>query len=466
MKSIRRQLTRSLLGAILLLLGSGLAATYWVAREAAVEQFDDTLHAKALAVSTLTRSTRDGTKLEFTDRFFRGFDDDEARDFFTLWDGNDRVIARSEAVPKGTELPLRIGKIDKPQRWNLTLPNGKPGRAVGFRFKPRGEGRDGVEVKLVVASVRDELDETLWELLGMFVACGMLIAVGTVLIIPRVLRRGLKPLAALGDEVTRIDAASLGQRLGSAPLPAELQPIAERLNSLLARLDESFQRERRFSADLAHELRTPLAELRSAAECAIKWPETRGPETDRETLAIALQMETLVGHLLALTRAERSQPGGELQSVPLEALLAEVWRSFAARAAERQLAVTFSEPGAAAGTAAVRADPALLRAILVNLCDNAVAYATGGGAVSFAIERAGDTVALHIANTTDELAEEDVGRLFDRFWRKDGARTGGQHLGLGLSLAQSFAQAMGWKLTARLEPADGRVVFSLIGPAA
>jgi len=303
-------------------------------------------------------------------------------------------------------------------------------------------------------------------LLGMFVACGVLMSVGTVLIIPRVLRRGLKPLAALGDEVTRIDSASLGQRLGSAPLPAELQPIAERLNALLARLDESFQRERRFSADLAHELRTPLAELRSAAECAIKWPETRGPETDRETLAIALQMETLVGHLLALTRAERSQPGGELQSVPLEALLAEVWRSFAARATERQLAVTFSEPGAAAGTAAVRADPALLRAILVNLCDNAVAYATGGGAVSFAIERAGDTVALHIANTTDELAEEDVPRLFDRFWRKDGARTGGQHLGLGLSLAQNFAQAMGWKLTARLEPADGRVVFSLTGPAA
>jgi signal transduction histidine kinase len=462
MNSLRRQLTRHLLGATLLLLGGGLAAMFFAARDAAIDQFDFALRAKALALSTLTFATDDGVRVEFSDRFFRGFEDRKPRDFFELWSTMGQPIARSESLTRARELPRRAGTTTQPAYWNFNLPSGRPARAIGFVFHPKlragATPAAATDVQLVVATDRDELDDTLWQLVGLAAGCAVLLVVATLWIVPRVLRRGLQPLGQLGEQAAAIDARSLATRFDSAALPTELQPIARRLNDLLARLEASFERERRYSADLAHELRTPLAELRSAAECALKWPESREPSTDRDTLAIAQQMERLVGHLLALARSEHGQQGLVLETVPLEPLVRDVWRAFADRAAERRLAVAVSLVPTQAP-----ADTALLRSILANLFDNAVDYAPTGGAVTIAVGEAGGRPAIVVANDAPTFTRSDLPHLFDRFWRKEAARTGGQHVGLGLSLARSFAEAMGWTLTAALD--GSRLTFTL-GPAA
>ena len=463
MTSLRQQLTRNLLAATLVLLGGGLLAVYLFARAMVVEQFDAALRAKAFAVSTLTRVAAGGVSLAFNDRFLRGFDDDKARDFFQLWDAGGATIARSESLKKRADLPRRFGKPDKPERWNFTLPNGRPGRAIGFAFRPRGEGpeaRDnGPEVRLVVASDREDLDERLWGLLGLSVGCAALLVLVTLWLIPRVLRRGLRPLDQLGEQAGAIHAGSLATRFHAGTLPAELQPIARRLNDLLARLEGSFERERRFSADLAHELRTPIAELRALAECALKWPDAREPAMDRETLAIARHMERLVAHLLALARGEQGHLALQIEPLAIDELVRDTWRGFAPRAEERGLAVHLA---LAPGTAA--ADRALLRSILVNLFDNAVDYTPTGGGIAIACARTAERVELTVSNTTVDLAADDVPRLFDRFWRKEAARSGGQHFGLGLPLARTFAGAIGWTLVARLEDGN-RLVFTLGGAA-
>jgi len=449
-KSIRRQLTRNLVMAVLLLLGGGLGALYYAARDEAIDQFDDALRAKALAVSTLTQRTRGGVRLEFSDRFFRGFDDDRARDFFMLWDRRGRVLARSESIrDKDDPLPLRTGSLNDPEHWNLTLPNGRPGRAIGFAFKPRGSGErsgDDAEVRLVVATNRRELDETLWELLGISAGCGLLLLGATLAIIPLVLWRGLRPLDALGESVRRIDADTLATRIAGDALPAELQPIAARLNDLLGRLEASFERERRFSADLAHELRTPLAELRSAAECALKWPDTRDAATDRDTLAIATHLERVVTHILALARGEQGQLAVSMEPVALDEFVPEVWRAFAARASGRGLDVAITTVPTTAA-----ADPALLRSILTNLFENAVDYTPAGGALSIAVESLPGAALVRVINPAPDFEPADAPNLFERFWRKEAARSGGQHVGLGLALSRTFARTMGWSLTAELD---------------
>jgi two-component system sensor histidine kinase QseC len=457
--SIRRQLTRQLLIAVLLLLGGGLGTLYYAARDEAIDQFDDALRAKALAVSTLTQRTRDGVQLEFSDRFFRGFDDDRARDFFVLWDRHGRVLARSESMGDGDrELPRRVGSIEDPKRWNLTLPTGRAGRAVGFAFKARGggerSGSDGAEVQLVVATNRGELDETLWELLGISAGCGILLLGATVAIIPLVLRRGLRPLDALGESVRRIDADKLATRITTEKLPAELQPIATRLNDLLGRLEGSFERERQFSADLAHELRTPLAELRTAAECALKWPETRDAATDHETLAIATHMERIVTHILALARGEQGQLGANVEPVALDALIQDTWRAFAERSAARKLEVTLSIERASAP-----ADPSLLRSILFNLFENAVDYTPTGGVLTIAVESGPPAALIRVSNAAPDFEPANISRLFERFWRSESARSGGQHVGLGLALSRAFARAMKWSLAADL--VERTLVFTL-----
>lgn len=462
MSSIRRQLTRNLLAATLLLLGGGLLAVYLLAREMVFEQFDATLRAKAFAISTLTRVGAGGVSVDFTDRFLRGFDADKPRDFFQLWDEQGRTLARSESLKKRGDLPRRFGKVQKPERWNFPLPTGRPGRAVGFAFKPRTDETRASDsapaVWLVVATDREDLEEVLWGLLGLSAGCAVLLIAATLWLIPRVLRSGLRPLDQLGDQAARINAESLAARFPTGEFPVELQPIAGRLNELLARLEQSFERERRFSADLAHELRTPIAELRSAAECALKWPDARDPATDRDTLVIAQQMEALVARMLALTRGEQTQIAVAAEPVALEPLVREVWRTFAARAAERRLAVSF-----ALAPLIANADAALLRSVVTNLCDNAADYAPSDGEVRFSLEDQDGRVSLQVANPAPDLEAGDVDRLFDRFWRKEAARSDHGHVGLGLALARAFAAAMGWALTARLDE-RGWLVLSLTSP--
>ncbi len=447
MISLRRLLTRRLLGTTLGLLGLGLAILLAVASYAIVHQFDLALRTKALAISTVAVVTADTVRVEFTDRFLQGFDDENPRDYFQLWLPDGTTLARSESLGRA-ELPHRVGRIDAPRYFLCTLPNGRPGRALGFVFKPkqaRGVSRP-VEVELVVASDREDLDETLLQLFSLAAGCGVLLLGTTLWVVPRVLRRGLQPLDRLGEQAARIDAGSLAARFSVGDLPEELQPIGGRLNDLLARLEQSFERERRFSADLAHELRTPIAELRNLAECALKWPESRDAATDSETLAIARHMESLTTTMLALARGRQDQLAGPAETIALAPLVEEVWRSFASRAETRRLEVNF-----ALAPADVVADPVLLRSILGNLFDNAVDYTAEGGAISINLESSGSGFALGVANPAGNLEAVDVAKLFDPFWRKEAARSGGQHFGLGLSLARTFAAALGWTLTASLD---------------
>ena len=456
MNSLRRQLTRELSGVLVVLFGVALLGLYGVMHQKLTKSFDVALEARALGISALAELEKDRVEVDFSDKIMRGFSAGKARSYFELRGPNGTIVARSLSL-QGNSLPRPPGgATEKAAFWDFTLPNGRPGRAVSFNFKPKAANARlemaAVLAELVVVSDREDLDETLGGLLVSVVACAGLLLAAVFFVVPRVLKRGLHPLERLGVQAAAIDAGSLGARFAEEGLPVELRPIAGRLNELLARLEISFERERRYSADLAHELRTPLAELRSLAECALKWPEARDAEADRDTLAIALQMEALVTQLLALARGERGQLAAQRESVELASLVAAVWRPFAESASVRGLQVELSvSPGS------ILADSVLLRSILANLFDNAVDYAPSGGTITVT---GGPTGGLRVSNTAaGDLTADDLAHFFDRFWRKEVARTGGEHSGLGLNLARTFAAAMGWQLTAALE--NGRVVFTL-----
>ncbi len=459
MKSIRRRLARELLGAALTVFGAGLLALYFAARHTAIAQFDDALQVKAHAICTMTLPTPAGVKLFFSNRFMRGFDKRTPHDFFEIWD-HGCPLARSGSLGEGA-LPPNFGTLAAPLIWDLRLPTGESGRAIGFTFRPRDPVADRVEqpeLQIVVAVERAPLDAKLVHLLWLVIACAVVLAAATLWFVPRALRRGLRPLHQLGEHAAHIDACSLSTRFPTQGSPAELQPITDRLNELLARLEASFERERRFSADLAHELRTPLAELRSLAECALKWPDTRNVSTDRETLAIARQMEQMVAHMLALARSEHGQLTAQVEPVALDEIALRVWQNCTERAAARRLRVTVTTVPTPS-----EADPVLLGSIIANLCDNAIDYSPPYGEIDVAVAAVDGRAALRITNTTADLEAADVSRLFDRFWRKEKSRSGGTHLGLGLPIARTFAEAMGWSLTAASDHSQ-HLTFTLASP--
>jgi signal transduction histidine kinase len=451
MRTIRQQLTRKLLFGFALLLGAGGFGVYFSTRTALLKQFDATLRAKATAISTVTEQNGKRVEVEFSDRFMREFGERVATDFFEVWLSDGSVLRRSESLG-ASDLWRLFGTFDKPKLWNCPLPSGFAGRAIGFKFLPRVVRPERLstaprEIVLVVASDRRGLDRTLATLGCVLFGCGVLLLAATMLLVPRVLRDELAPLNELADQAARVNADSLATRFSTDSMPAELRPISSRLNDLLARLEQSFERERQFSADLAHELRTPIAELRSLAELALKWPEAREAETDREVLAVAVQMEGLVTRLLALLRSERGQLPVALERVALGPLVEKVWRTFAKRAASKQLKVVRD----VAEKAEFETDPVLACSILANLVDNAIEYTPAGGLVRIEGEVGTRQINLRVSNTVENLTADDLPKLFDRFWRKDLARAGSEHSGLGLPLARAFARALGGELAASLD---------------
>jgi signal transduction histidine kinase len=472
MSTIHQQLTRKLLLGFALLLGCGGLAVYFSVRAALLKQFDATLRAKAMAITTVTQQRGNRIEVGFTDQFMREFDERVATDFFQMRRADGTTIKRSESL-NILDLPSRLGTLEHPKFWNLRLPSGAGGRAIGFRFTPRMEKDEkkdeeknerrrpvAIEVSLVVASERGTLDATLATLGLVLAGCGAFLLAATLLIVPRVLRRELTPLDRLADQASRINADSLASRFPIDSLPGELAPISSRLNDLLARLEQSFERERRFSADLAHELRTPIAELRSLAELALKWPETRDPETDADVLAAAIQMEGITVRLLELLRSERGQLISTREAVLLAPLAESLCQPFSGKVAEKQLKLIRNLPD----DAEIESDPVLLRSILTNLVDNAVEYTPPGGKICIDAGIGSGYFTVRVVNTTQQIDRSDLTRFFDRFWRKDANRSGNQHSGLGLSLALAFAQALDYELTAALD-GQSRLVMTLSGPA-
>ena len=453
MKSIKRTLAAGLLLGFGLLLGGGGLLIYFLTRNALTHRFDAKLRVEALTIITFTRQERDRVSVRFTDRYIREFDADVATEFFQVWYPNGKSIERSDSL-KRDDLPQRFGTLDQPEYWNLTLPNGRPGRGIGLRFVPQPDRKDreayqpDLQVGLVVAGDRRDLDQALVALRHALLGVGVAGAAATFLIVTLTLAQGLAPLQRVADQAAQINALSLRSRFPTGGLPVELMPICNRLNELLARLEFSFRRERSFSADVAHELRTPIAELRSLAELGLKWPadDQASAAAFKDTLAIARQMESIVTHLLAITRCEAGKHSMTPEPVDVPGLIHDLWRPFAPRAAEHHLQVTFHLPP----SHTIESDRAMLSSILSNLFDNAVTYTPRRGSVRIAFRQEHSVHRFTVINSVTDLVPEDLTNLFERFWRKDASRSASEHSGLGLSLCKAFADTLGMTLHAQL----------------
>jgi two-component system heavy metal sensor histidine kinase CusS len=480
MKSLRSRLTAGLLIGTSLLLAAGGFVLHRVISSRLRRDYDAALIAKARSLASLTEIDSGRVWLQFTDDVMPGFASRHQPDYFQIWLAGGPVIERSRSL--GTrDLPRSGGgPLDRPVLSDLTLPDGRRGRKVEISFRPLSEKEenrlrdhaqssgpsDAAEapaVTLVLAQGREELEAFLLSLQVTLALAAIGLLAGTAVLVRGVLGVGLAPLDNLGLRLESLGAESLGETLEIAGAPAELVPMIRHLNGLLARLNESFAREKAFSANLAHELRTPLAELRAVAEVALKWPDepSSGLEALAEIRAVGLQMESVVVNLLALARCEEKQSPwqtSQASEVPLHELAANCWSVLASKAEARGMELHLDVPE----DLAVITDRDKLALILANLFSNAIAHGTPGCAVSCSGTAAGREFALRISNSAGALTQEDLPRIFDRFWRKDPSRSGGQHTGLGLALVAALCELLELRKTVRLD--GSRFEITLCGP--
>ena len=253
--------------------------------------------------------------------------------------------------------------------------------------------------------------------------------------------RSLRPV----DEMTRaartIGASNLGERLSVPPAKDELRRLAEAWNEMLGRLDDSFSRMQRFTADAAHEFRTPLTGLRTTAELALR--RQRDPEEYREALsqvvAISERMSHLSEGLLALSRGEDSPAIRTPGRVDIAGLVRGVVAEMGAVLGRKNLDVQLSFPERPMYSD-VDADG--IRRLTAALLDNAGKYTPAGGKITISLDEKPAGIELEVSDTGCGIPEESLTRIFDRFYRIDPSRdreTGGY--GLGLAIAQQIARA-------------------------
>lgn len=476
MKSIRRSMCIWLAAGVMLL-GAGAAVLCYVrAQSVLADEFDRNLMARADALTALVHHEPNG-RLAITDVVsnIADYTSERRASYFQIWDSHGRTLQRSHSL-KGGDIALPA--TENVLFWNLTLPDGRPGRAVRMRFSPGTETQEDEEkesaknsapsasaspapprpaadaptpaaperMTLVVMSDLAPVQRIERALMASLALATAALCVGVLIVVPVVVGHGLGAVRKLGERAAGIDAATLGQRFDAEAMPRELRPIVLRLNDLLSRLDESFGRERRFTGNVVHELRTPISELRALAEVSLRWPGDAATTSAafREVLSIAERMESVVKMLLSLARCETGTTRILLQPCDLAAIVTNAWKAVAPTASKRKIALTLRRP---ASPALVASDPALLRKVIDNLLANATEYGLPNTHITCSIEPLADEIVqLTLQNQAAALTSTDATLALEPFWRKDTGGTDSQHAGLGLSLVKAYAKVLEFDL--------------------
>jgi signal transduction histidine kinase len=490
MKSIRSNLIVTQFAGLALVLGIVGIFLFLFVRKTLIGNFDESLITKAQVVQRTLQLDDGRLKWNNESQSHMNLNPQDSQEFcFQITLTNGSTFQRSALL--GTNiLVIKPPLTETPVFWSLMLPNGQAGRAVGMRLRiskppeaPKslvrrdreeddenehdplkrmmnpldplsGKKMPGkparirvAEVDLVLAGSMASVAQTLGLLRTALIFAGFLVLLGAGGVVSFALHRSLSPVNRLAQWAGSVHANSLHERFSTTQLPLELRPISKCLNDLLSRLEQSFERERRFNSNLAHELRTPVGELRAIAEVALKWGPQSHADNSRDTLEIAMQMESIIKRLLDLARCETGRIPLQSETVRLAPLVRDILLPLQNTAASKSLKLDLIVPAGAQWNT----DRTLLELILTNLLGNAVEYTPEHGTISVDCEVHKGNLRFVVENTVSNLTKDELPMLFHRFWRKDASRTGSKHAGLGLALSQAFAQQLGFTLNAELK---------------
>jgi two-component system, OmpR family, heavy metal sensor histidine kinase CusS len=268
-------------------------------------------------------------------------------------------------------------------------------------------------------------------------------------------RRALAPVDAMTREAHALSVDNLAARLKVPDTRDEIARLAEAWNGVLTRLQSAVERVMRFTADASHELRTPVALIRTTAELSLRQQRSVREYQDamRQIENESQRMSQLLEDLLFLARFDAGNEtsavrGVHISDFDLREFAQSVCEGMKILAAEHDVRLSCR---ALQQPVMVRGDTVALRRLIVLITDNAIKYTSEGGAVEVWTGQHGGDAVLEVRDTGPGIAVDDLPHVFERFWRADKARTSGNGIGLGLALAQSIAQANGGRIEAESE---------------
>ena len=271
--------------------------------------------------------------------------------------------------------------------------------------------------------------------------------------------RGLAPLRRVTETARRLSARQLGERLAIDDAPLEVRDHVEAFNGMLARLEAAFQRLGDYSADIAHELRTPISNLMTQTQVALSRPRTLDEYQDilASNLEEYERIARMVSDMLFLAKADENTLAHAGEAIDLAREADALIDFYEALADERQVRIVRQ------GQASVQGDRLMLRRALSNLISNALRHTPKEGQITIRIDADAAGVRLAVSNVGDPIPADQIERIFERFHRGSAQRESrGEGAGLGLAITRSIVQAHGGHITAR--SAEGVTCFTITLP--
>ena len=347
------------------------------------------------------------------------------------------------------QVPAAI--FNNPPSWHTyAMPTGKKLFVYGLTYS----NPDGMRFAIQAGASNIPIEDILRSLLAtLAIALPLIVAAaiggGYVL-----MRSALKPLAQIATIAETITSRNLNERIPEPRTGDEVEQLAESLNRMMARLEESFQQIHRFSADASHEIRTPLAILRAELEDVLRMPQLSADH--RESVSSALEeaerLSRIVEQLLEMTRLEAGETLSKLTRFDLTALTETAVEQLRLLAEEKKIQLRFE----GSQFLDVLGDPIRLGQVVVNLVDNAIKYTGSGGTISVSVTSSGNAAVLEVRDTGIGIPESAIPHVFERFYRVDGDRSrqlGGT--GLGLAIVKSICTAFGGTVSVHSESGSG-----------
>jgi signal transduction histidine kinase len=438
----RKRLLGSLGGRLILSLSAGIviALAIWLfvyhilVRNELYGSFDETLVARmrSLAAYAVQNPGAEGIA-----EFMPEFRTQQHENYFQIWDAAGRVLARAESGG-GKDLPREVAVMSRPTFYDTDMPDGHRGRMVIQNFPvPEDDPRQVVTVAMAgEISTLEELEQRLHLFLFVSSAATVVVAVWIAAVS---VRRSLAPVDRLSRSVSAIDVDGPYAELDISGLPSELKPVAGKIQVMTRQLIDAVARERRFARNVAHELRTPLAEARMLAEVGTMTGDCDQARSTLEEIGRTTQeLEQIVESLLSLSRYESGIQKPEPEPVDLATEIRREANLLEAARETRGLTLDLDVPN----EVWVHTDAALAKRLLANLLGNAVAHAPKGSRIRVTATRDGR---FDVVNAAPQLTPEDLPRLGERFFRIHTGH-GSSHAGLGLSLARAIARILDLRL--------------------
>ncbi|WP_426358653.1 ATP-binding protein [Pseudocolwellia sp. HL-MZ19] len=437
------------------------------------KQFDESLEQKGKSLVNLISYKENAIQLTMLTDVMTEFNRSDNAEYFQIW-SNKKLLKYSQTLNAASE--FNFNKVDLLLGENAIvesdLPDGRSGRVFLFKFIPQNENSTGDskysddnlnEFHPPIYLVFARSSATLERILILIDVVFLLTAIGTAFfiryLVNRIVSNGLKPIILLNQQIREIDINNESETFIIDSPPSEIKTIIDELNQFLIENRVLLKNEKRLTSDIAHELKTPITELMSVSEIAIKYPDNAEvlENYKDDVLSISTRMKNIVESLLLLNKVGSEQFHLTLENINLSVTISAILERLAISQPNIGQRIERNIPD----ELVIVNDVFSVEAIITNLINNAVHYSPEASKVNIKLSLVEQHPVLNVANVPmQNLTQTDIQNMFEPLWQKDNARTSETHFGLGLAIVKTLAERGDMKVSVELNEGD-LITFSV-----